>query len=297
MNISIIATDLDGTFVTHQNTVSEINHHAVAQAHAKGIPFVFATGRPARWLQVLEGFTQLDLWVIASNGAVTARLSDGQITRSYTMDRTVVREIIRDLRAELPNSLFAVEYLDSWGAEDGYPQRMGDYADITAPVEDLLTHKEIIKLLIRDSKLATEELYAKVNPIIGGRLSATFSFISAQGVLEISAPGVSKASALQDLMADLGVDPAGLVAFGDMPNDQAMLDLADRGYTMAGAHESLISAGFPIAGDCNDSGVGKTVLRLLGLTPEAAPTADPPGWELTTGRGLITIEPAPDPKR
>ena len=48
---------------------------------------------------------------------------------------------------------------------------------------------------------------------------------SASALLEISGPGVTKASTLALLCADLGVDAADVIAFGDMPNDLPMLDL------------------------------------------------------------------------
>lgn len=264
MDISIFASDLDGTFVTPENQITPINERAVSTAHARGIPFVFATGRPARWLEVLQPLTAIGPWVIASNGAITMRLGTGEITRARTMDPEVVHQVVRDLRERLPHSLFAVEYLDGWGAEDGYPQGHGDRADVIASVDGLLAHSEIVKILIRDSSLPTDLLYEAVRPIVADRLTTTFSFISSEGMLEMSARGVSKALALAELMNDLCLDPGGLVAFGDMPNDRAMLDLATRGFIMSDAHDSLRSAGFSLAGDCRDSGVGRTVLDLLG---------------------------------
>ena len=53
-----------------------------------------------------------------------------------------------------------------------------------------------------------------------------------------------------------------LVAFGDMPNDLTMLELAGRAFAMDNAHHSLL-ARFPAAGHHNEAGVGRTLLRLL----------------------------------
>ena len=59
------------------------------------------------------------------------------------------------------------------------------------------------------------------------------------GLLEISAPGVTKAGTLAGLCEERGVDPAEVVAFGDMPNDLAVLAFAGAGYAMANAHHMV----------------------------------------------------------
>ena len=70
-----------------------------------------------------------------------------------------------------------------------------------------------------------------------GRLVITWS--SATSLLEISAPGVTKASTLALLCADLGIDAADVIAFGDMPNDLPMLGWAGTSYAMADAHPTV----------------------------------------------------------
>ena len=66
------------------------------------------------------------------------------------------------------------------------------------------------------------ELQADVVAAVGDLGAATWSM---PGLVEISAPGVTKAAALARAVRRLGVDAADVVAFGDMPNDLPMLDL------------------------------------------------------------------------
>jgi len=54
-------------------------------------------------------------------------------------------------------------------------------------------------------------------------------------LVEASAPGVHKGTALAELAASLGIEPAGVVAFGDMPNDLPMLAWAGTGVAMGNA--------------------------------------------------------------
>ena len=57
--------------------------------------------------------------------------------------------------------------------------------------------------------------------------------------MEISAPGVTKGSALIELATELGVDATDVIAFGDMPNDLPMLTWAGHSYAMANGHPAV----------------------------------------------------------
>ena len=66
-------------------------------------------------------------------------------------------------------------------------------------------------------------------------------------MLEISAAGVTKATTLAVLCEDLGVEAEEVIAFGDMPNDIAMLTWAGTSYAMADAHPTVIEAATHLA--------------------------------------------------
>src|SRR6185369_13794056 len=111
----------------------------------------------------------------------------------------------------------------------------------------------------------SDELSERAMAAVGDRLTLTHALVGdAYGMLELTAPGVTKASTLALLCAELGIESADVVAFGDMPNDLAMLAWAGRGYVVANGHRSLRSAGFTIVPGNDEDGVGRTVLELLG---------------------------------
>ena len=83
-------------------------------------------------------------------------------------------------------------------------------------------------------------------------------------LLEISAPGVSKASALAGVCAELGVGSEQVVAFGDMPNDLAMLSWAGWGVAVANAHADVLAAADEVTASNDDAGVARVLERLLG---------------------------------
>jgi len=121
----------------------------------------------------------------------------------------------------------------------------------------------VVKLLVYGPDISTDRLADLVAPLVKGRLDLTISIIQPNGILELSAPGVSKASALQVLMDDYGVDASEVAAFGDMPNDLDMLELAGQPFVMSNAHPTVLAQGFPEAGHHDDSGFGRIVMQLL----------------------------------
>jgi hydroxymethylpyrimidine pyrophosphatase-like HAD family hydrolase len=95
---------------------------------------------------------------------------------------------------------------------------------------------------------------------VGDRAHATWSI---PGLVEISAAGVTKASALIGLCKTLGVEAADVVAFGDMPNDLPMLAWAGTSYAMANAHESVLALADHVAPPCEEEGVADVLEGLL----------------------------------
>lgn len=259
----VIATDLDGTFLTDDHRVPQINAHAVRVAARRGIPTIYASGRPVRWFGVLDELAETHGWAVAANGAVTLDLATRRVVHARAMSAALIAEVTQEIRRMLPSAGFAVEYLGAWGAEPHFLQH-SEVPHLQAPMIELLARGPVVKLLVVDPATPTEDLAAAVGELIAERLTVTFSHVSQAGMLELSAAGVSKALALAELLDDLGLAASRMIAFGDMPNDLAMLSLAGQGFTMSRAHPSVSAAGYPATGDNNDAGVGRTILQLLG---------------------------------
>ena len=265
--IDVVASDLDGTFLGADGQVSPLNRRAVLRAAQLGVRVVFATGRPARWLQPLDCVRSARPSVLASNGAVVVDLETRRVVQSHPVPRDTTAAVAADLLAALPDTGFAVEYADGgWGRTPAYPLR-GDFVPenvCSASVADLLDAGSPVKLLVYSPSLPTDGLTRRADAVVAGRLSLTYSMVQRCGLLELSAPGVDKAFALGCLLDEWGVSPDRVAAFGDMPNDLPMLRLAGHPFAMSDAHRSLLDAGFASAGDHNQSGLGRTLLALLG---------------------------------
>jgi Cof subfamily protein (haloacid dehalogenase superfamily) len=263
----LIVTDLDGTFLGSDRLVSPTNLAAARRAAELGIPFMVATGRPVRWLDVLDQLAEAHSQVIVSNGAGVFDLATRQVVRSFPLDAAVALAVADSLRAVVPGITFGFESSTGFGCEPTSPSRQrGAPGVLEGRLEDLVEPLgPVIKLLGFHTELDSDELSARAVAAVGDRLTLTHALVGdAYGMLELTAPGVTKASTLALLCAELGVAAADVVAFGDMPNDLAMLTWAGRGYVVANGHPSLHAAGFSVVPSNDEDGVGRTVLELLG---------------------------------
>jgi len=238
---ALVATDLDGTLLGRDGTVSSRTAAAVARVEAAGVPLVIVTGRPPRWLDAVA--EQLDHRGIAvcANGALIWDLHTGRMVASDPLDPAVLGSVTERLRAALPEATFAVEYGDAFTHEHAYPVRWeGDNPHVRVGVLAELLSRSAAKLLVRHSAYRPDDLLLAAQHILGDAVTLTHS--SHDGLLEISAAGVTKASGLARVAETHGVAPADVLAFGDMPNDLPMFAWAGRSVAVANAHPSVLRA-------------------------------------------------------
>lgn len=267
----MIATDLDGTLLRADNTVSDRTRAALRAADAAGLLVAFVTGRPPRWLdEVVETTGHLGV-AVGANGAVLYDLATETLLKAHYLQSTELTAITADLRAALPDVQFAGEYGDGFAAEPGYvhhwminPRVDRQGRPIPPPtVTDLATiiARPMVKLLAKDRAADVDDFLVHAESIVGARASVTHS--SSVGLLEISAPGVTKATGLAELAETHGISAAEVLAVGDMPNDVPMLLWAGTSYAVANAHPAAIAAAGEVVGSNEDDAVATLIEALL----------------------------------
>ena len=256
----VVASDLDGTIVRSDGTFSERTVATLAAVESAGATFVMVTGRPVRWMHAIAELTGHRGLAVCANGALLYDLHTEQVVQSWLMSADAAREVVASLRAALPGIAFAVERLDlGFGHEPRYRPRWDSDDPVTqAPVEQLLT-ADVVKLLARHEDLGPDELLEIARSAVPEGAELTHS--SRDGLLEISAVGVSKASGLATVCEGLAVPAAEVVAFGDMPNDLPMLAWAGRGVAVANAHPEVLAAADEVTGSNDEDGVAEYLSR------------------------------------
>nr|WP_035847131.1 HAD family hydrolase [Kitasatospora azatica] len=257
----LIATDLDGTLLCHGGTVSARTAAALAAAEQAGLQVVFVTGRPPRWMQLLREHIGGHGVAICSNGGAVYDVRRELLLESFPLTPETARTVVELLRERLPGTAFAFEYPGGFSREPHYEVQMwGDAEPHTvAPAEELLADGRptagdgaggnggagdgataSYKILAKHPALDPDTFLATARAIVGPLAEITRS--SPIALLEISAPGVTKASTLARWCAEQGIDRTEVVAFGDMPNDLEMLAWAGDSYAVANAHPEVLAA-------------------------------------------------------
>ncbi|MFE7775611.1 Cof-type HAD-IIB family hydrolase [Streptomyces sp. NPDC057445] len=267
-NVRLIATDLDGTLLRDDKSVSDRTVSALAAAEEAGIEVFFVTGRPARWMDVVSDHVHGHGLAICANGAAVVDLhAGGKLIEARPLERETALEVVRTLRDVAPGTTFAVELSTGIHYEPGYPPFHLDPGATVATAEKLL-HEEgpgsgapVLKLLAHHPELTPDGFLVLARTAAGDLASFTRS--SPTTLLEISGKGVSKASTLALCCAEREISSDEVVAFGDMPNDVEMLTWAGTSYAMGNAHPDVIAAASGRTVANNEDGVAVVIEQIL----------------------------------
>jgi Cof subfamily protein (haloacid dehalogenase superfamily) len=273
VSIRLVATDLDGTLLRQDGTVSDRTRAAIQAAKDAGLLVVFVTGRPPRWLdEAVEQTGHVGI-AVGANGAVIYDVEQGVITESFPMPASLVLEVAHQIRTAFPNVTFAVEFGDGFAAEPGYTHdwdvnpRLDRFGNLlpeppSGPLIEIAT-KPVLKLLAKDSTADVDDFLTSIDSLLAERASVTHS--SSFGLLEISALGITKATGLAHVAESHGISANEVVAVGDMPNDIAMLQWAGTSYAVANAHAAArVAAKDGVIGSNEDDAVAVLIESLLG---------------------------------
>ncbi|MFC9467457.1 HAD family hydrolase [Streptomyces coelicoflavus] len=271
----LIATDLDGTLLRDDKSVSPRTVAALAAAEKAGIEVFFVTGRPARWMDVVSAHVHGHGLAICGNGAAVVDLHGGPGKHRFVKVRELPQEnaldAVRLLREAAPGTVYAVEQTYGFHQEPAYPKLHMEDPDDLLPAEEILAPggraaaEPVLKILAFHPELDPDGFLTLARLAIGDRANVTRSSPSA--LLEISGPDVSKASTLALCCAERGISHEEVVAFGDMPNDVEMLTWAGRSYAMGNAHPDVVAAASGRTVANNDDGVAVVIERMLADLP------------------------------
>ena len=262
----LIATDLDGTIVHHDGTITQRTIDAFTKAQSLGVEIFFVTGRPPRWMnEIREAFGFGN--AICGNGAMLYDLQNREVTEEWMISKEAQNEVASKMRKAIPSISFAIETHDYYHREKSYVPRWDLGLDNVGVdrIEDA-TKGPIFKMLARcsDGEFSSDQMLEVALRELEGLVTVTHSNPD-ESLLEISALGVSKGATLAKVAGRLGIDAADCVSFGDNPNDFSMLQWCGRSYAMADGHPDGITFAKDVAPSHHQDGVAIIIEKLLEL--------------------------------
>jgi len=259
----LVATDLDGTLLHSDGTVTARTRDVLAALEDRGVTVVFVTGRPVRWMDELWEHVGGHGLAICSNGGIVYDVHARAVAQARTVPREIGLEVGELLRAAVPDTSFALEKTDGFAKEPAFMPRVEPPPDLViGPLEEIFDDS-VVKILARHEDHDPEQFWTHVEEAVGHLVTTTWS--STGALVEMSASGVTKASTLELVCAERGITAEDVVAFGDMPNDLPLLGWAGTSYAMANAHPSILELADHVAPANDEDGVARVLEELFDL--------------------------------
>ena len=258
----LVATDLDGTLLRTDGLVSELTAEVLGEVQSRGTEVVFVTARPLRWMDDLWQHVAEQGIAVVSNGAITYDVGRREVLAVHGIDPDPGLALIETIRDQAPGTGFALECLGGFRREPAYddlhPAPPGSPVGALPQVWD----EPAVKILAQHRTMDPAEFRRRVVAAVGDAATPTWTL---DGLMEISATGVTKGGALAEVCAGKGIEAGDVVAFGDMPNDVPMLRWAGTSYAMGNAHPDVIAAADHVAPTNDEDGVAVVLTALFGL--------------------------------
>ena len=265
----LIGLDIDGTLVHDDGFLSPEVVKEVSRVKDLGHEVIIATGRAAaNAIPVVRDLGIEQGYVVSSNGAVTVEL-DAEHPRGFKISDVVTfdpAEVLAQLIEHLPDAHFAVEDVDgSYRFHRPFPSyALGDQ-NFETPLDELI-HHPVSRVVVLSPEHDVDEFLGLISKI---GLSSVSYAIGYTAWLDISPKGVTKASALENQRARLGISKDQVLVMGDGRNDIEMFQWAKSNgglaFAMGQAPEEVQLAATDVTSSVTDDGVARVLAGFEGI--------------------------------
>ncbi|MFE7775622.1 HAD-IIB family hydrolase [Streptomyces sp. NPDC057445] len=259
----LIATDLDGTLLRSDETVSQRTRDALAAATAAGAAHIIVTGRAVPWTRhILDDLGYQGL-AVCGQGAQVYHAGEHKLLTSVTLDRQLAGLALAKLETEV-GPLAVAAARDGLDGDvvvgPGYLLQEGPLPAVSLDDPAELWHAPINKVYIQHPSLDDDALARTARESVGNLVDVV---VAGRGIVEMLPLGLSKATGLSLAARRLGVKASGTIAFGDMPNDVPMFAWSAHGVAMANAHDALKAVAQEITASNEHDGIAVVLEQLL----------------------------------
>lgn len=261
---ALVATDLDGTLLSPDDTVSARSRAALGLAAASGARHLIVTGRPVPGIRSLLADLAYTGLVVCGQGTQLYDADAGRLLRSVALDREAADTALGKIEAEVGAVFAAVDQDGVDGVtliEAGYRMPNPTLPAQRVGSREALWARPVIKVLVRHPELGDDALAAVARGAVGDLATVT---MAGPGTVELAPRGVDKGTGLAAAAELLSIGAERTVAFGDMPNDLPMFAGSGLRVAMGNAHPELRAAADEVTLSNAEDGVAVVLERLFG---------------------------------
>jgi Cof subfamily protein (haloacid dehalogenase superfamily) len=260
VRIQAVVTDLDGTVVRPDFSISAATLEALDLVQSAGIAFVIATARTPQGLEHFQSLAQRTAMAVCCSGAIGWSSQEQRRTWMDEMAPAEIRHVVE----------VAVDAGAGVASFDGALWRMTEEYYRLSPTQPHGPTRQVVESAVlaatpcctmavrhRDS-----DLDHIASLVASGADSAALSHVGRSTVLDITAQGVDKGTGTERALLALGLEPAAAISFGDMPNDLAMFRVTGRCYSVGSADAAVMKAATEVLPSVEDDGFARKIAEL-----------------------------------
>lgn len=238
----LVALDMDGTFLTNNQTISEANRTWVNKAIDAGVTVMFSTGRGIQNISPYVEQMELKSPIVAVNGGEVWG-SPGLLLKRTLMEKEWIGQLVEIAKQ------FDVWY---WSyAVDGLynKERWTDNLDNHEWLKFGFATEDTDRLKLVRDRLEDWGIFEITNSNLTN--------------LELNPKGISKASGIMEVCNLLGIKMQEVIAMGDSQNDMTMIKEAGLGIAMGNAQDAVKLAADTITATNQEDGVAKAIQKYI----------------------------------
>lgn len=257
MQVKIVFSDIDGTFLTNDHHVTDKTEYAVNQLLNQHIPFVLVSARMPEAIYPITDRLGIRIPIICySGGLVLTEFEEGLYSK--TLDREVTERLIAALEEFWPQ--VTVNYYSGrrWFVRDVNDERVKREEHITGATANVVDFHELLEVGMLPNKILTmsEPSDCELMERELGKMFPELNVVrSSKILLEIMDKSVSKATGIEVMLKHFDVDPKDAIGFGDNYNDIEMFKYVGRGVAMDNAPEPIKEMVSDVTDSNEDSGI------------------------------------------
>lgn len=267
MKYKLLVLDIDGTLTNEKKEITRHTKQTILRMQKAGVKVVLASGRPA--YGVVPTARELELeqyggFILSYNGGWIVDCSTGRTIYEKTIPHKLMGGIygqVHDLDAALMtyegDRIITEKPQDAYVAKESFINKMK-----VKGVDNFLDYVTfpVVKCLVAADGGDLETVEDKLVGYFGSQLSI---FRSEPYFLEIMPKDIDKASSLERLRLQLGLERAEIAACGDGLNDISMIQYAGLGIAMANAQEAVKKVCDFVTKSNEEEGVAYAIDRFI----------------------------------
>lgn len=262
--IEAVVTDLDGTIVRADGTITDETLRAAKELSARGIPLVAATARTPAGIRALQPLHGLVALAVCCTGAIGFDPHNEALLWKHQLPRATMADLVHRMCARQSGVELSAYNGEMWLMTSGYQAIRGNSPRGPIAIVSMaeIARVDACTVAACHPQLDAPALFAAMGAVLAeAEVNLTYA---GTRVVDLTPTGVDKASGVATALATLGIPAERVIAFGDMPNDIPMFAKVGHSVAMGQAAEEVRAAATETTASVDEDGFARC-LRNRGV--------------------------------